>query len=225
LRPRMGTRVSTIPMVLGFALLLASCSGSSSPTAQGSPPAGSNPSFPAGSPSPSLVATQKPAPVESIPPGDLPDTVAWIHTPTQAGHFQLDVPEGWSRSHPTATSYLYEDNAMFNTIEVGWSSATRAPTVASVNSTVVPQLQVALQAFAFKLESVTPYTLKAGAAIQIKYLVNSPPNPTTGKQERDEVVRYEIYKNGIEAYFALSSTVNQDTTDFYNHVRDSFTWI
>jgi hypothetical protein len=75
------------------------------------------------------------------------------------------------------------------------------------------------------LESVTLYNLKAGSAIQIKYLVNSPQNPTTGKQERDEVVRYEIYRNGTEAYFALSSTVNQDTTDFYNHVRDSFKWL
>jgi hypothetical protein len=199
-------------------ILLSSCSGSSPPASQGPPPS-------SGSSSPSLAPTQNPAPVESIPPGDLPDLVAWIHPPTQAGRFQIDVPEGWSRSQPTPTSYLYTDNGMFNTIEVGWSSASSAPTVASVNATVVPQLQQALQPLAFHLESVTPFTLGAGAAIQVKYLVNSPPNPTTGKQERDEVVRYETYRNGIEAYFALSSTVNQDTTDFYNHVRNSFTWL
>jgi hypothetical protein len=163
--------------------------------------------------------------VESIPPGDLPDQVAWIHPPTTAGHFQIDVPEGWGRSQPEPTTFVYRDNGMFNTIEVGWKTASSAPTVASAKSNEVPPLRQQYQGSAFQLESVTQVSLMAGSAVLIKYLVNSPPNPTTGKQERDEVVRYELFRNGVEAIFALSSIVNQDTTDFYNHVKGSFKWV
>jgi hypothetical protein len=120
---------------------------------------------------------------------------------------------------------VYTDNAMFNTIEVGWRMSSSAPTVASAKSTEVPQLRQQYQERAFKLESVMQVSLMAGSAVLIKYLVNSPPNPTTGKQERDEVVRYELFRNGVEAIFALSSIVNQDTTDFYNHVKGSFKWV
>ena len=206
-----------VPVVAGLSIALAACGGSSKPSTAGSgTPGGTISVRPSG---------QKPAPVESNPPGDLPDQVAWIHPPTAAGHFQIDVPEGWARSHPAGTTYVYTDNAMFNTIEVSWAAASSAPTVSSARNTDVPKLQQTYQSMAFQLESVTAVSLKAGPVVLIKFLVNSPPNPTTGKSVRDEVVRYETFRNGTEAIFALSSTVNQDTVDFYNHVKGSFTWV
>jgi hypothetical protein len=150
--------------------------------------------------------------------------VAWIHPPTGPGHFQIDVPEGWARSQPSANDFLYTDNSGFNTEEVSWHAAASAPTVSSARSNEVPPLQQSLGSRAFQLVSVTKASLKAGPAILITYRVNSKPNAVTGKSIREQTVRYELFRNGEEAVFGLTSTVNQDTVDFYNHVKDSFIW-
>ena len=218
-----------LPMI-GAVLLLSACGSSSSPptgaantSASGPTATGSSPGTT--TPPPSAIQTQRPAPQESNPPGDLPDTLTWIRPPTAAGRFQIDVPEGWARTQPAPRSFVYTDNGMFNSIALSWTAAAAAPTVASARSADVPVLQHQYQRSAFALKSVAAVTLPAGPAVQIQYFVNSPPNPTTGKQQRDLTVRYELFRAGTEAIFAMTSIVNQDTVDFYNHITGSFRWL
>src|SRR5207244_504932 len=133
------------------AVALVACGGGSSPgpsVPPGSQPATSATATPGtASSSPASVPGQNPVPVESTPPGDIPDTTRFVAYRSANGHFTLKVPEGWSRT-TTSSSVNFTDK--LNSITAEWSKASSAPTPSSARSKEVPKLRRTVPAFSLK---------------------------------------------------------------------------
>jgi len=193
------------------ATLLAACGSSgSSPTGGG----GAAPSA-----SPGVGGSQAAAPAATAAPGDIPDSTIYVPYQAAAGHLQIKVPEGWSRT-TTATSATFTSS--LNSIKVMWMPMTAAPTVNSVRATAVPALKTS--ASAFRLQSVHPVSLTGGPAVELVYLVNSAANPVTGRRYRLVVERFALYHHGRGAVLSLSSAVGADNVDPWRIVSQSFRW-
>ena len=221
-------RITTMAAAaVAAAFLLAACGGTGSGTSVTPAPASSAVSTPGGSTGSASVATGQPTPVspepavptESSPPGDIPDSIAYVPYTAKAGGVTVSTPEGWARS-TTASGVSFTDK--LNTVQLDWTNAAKAPTVASAKTTDVPALAASTRAF--KLGSVTSTSLPAGPAVLISYQANSEPNPVTGKQYRLEILRYELFHNGRQVNLTLLSPVGADNVDPWRIVSDSLTW-
>ncbi|MDP9222667.1 MAG: hypothetical protein M3P18_02215 [Actinomycetota bacterium] len=210
------------------------CAGCSSKPSQ--PSAQANPA-----PGASKVAShrpsgnsQTPVPVESNPPGDIPDTTQFVPYRSTRGHFVLSVPEGWSR-RTSATNVSFTDK--LNSIDGAWFKSTHAPTVRTAKTKDVPALAKTQEAFrlghivACNPSCTIPFStspisvsLPSGKATVITYYSNSAPNSVTGQRYRLENLRFEFYKNGEEAALTLSGTVGSDNVDPWRLVSQSFRW-
>lgn len=168
---------------------------------------------------PSPVPAESPVPVESSPPGDIPDNTAFVPYRSKAGAFMISVPEGWARA-TTATSVTFTDK--LNTVVVSWQPASSAPTASSATSSEVPLLR--RTSLAFRLSKVSVATLPAGRSVLIQYQENSAPNKVTGKQYRLDVLRYELFRAGTEDVITLLSPVGADNVDPWRIVTESFKW-
>ena len=183
-------------------------------------PAATTSTATSGTPATAPSSTEKPAPVDSAVPGDIPDTTQFVAHRSDAGHFTIKVPEGWAeQSGGSSVTY----SATVNTITIAWMPAAAAPTVQSATSQDVPQLRQSERAF--QLRNVSAVTLPAGPAVEVTYQANSAPNPVTGKQYLLDVARYELWKSGTEAVITLSSPAGADNVDPWATVSKSFAWL
>jgi hypothetical protein len=185
------------------------------------------------SPTQSAVAVQSPVPVESNPPGDIPDNTQFIPFHSASGHFVVRVPEGWSRRN-TKSSVTFTDK--LNTVEVTWAPGRSAPTPATARSRDVPKLHRSVLAFALSHIltcapfCTIPYTTAPITdsipthAVVITFKGNSQRNAVTGKQYRLEELRFEFFHNGEEADLTLSGPVGSDNVDPWRLVSESFKW-
>jgi hypothetical protein len=204
---------SIAPIALVAAILLSACGGGSTPSSGGSSPTGSSGG------SPSAPATESPVPTEQNPPGDIPDTIAFVPYTSKAGGFTISTPEGWSRT-ATPSSVTFTDK--LNTIVVSWRDLTSPPTISSVRAQEVASLQTSERAFT--LGSVAGAMLPAGPAVLTTYQANSEPNTVTGQQYRLDVQRYSLYHDGTEFVVELRSPVGSDNVDPWRIVTESFAW-
>jgi hypothetical protein len=215
---------SLVPMALAAAIALSACGGTSpGGTGSGSTGSPSPPGSPSltGSPSPSEapIPSESPVPTENSPPGDIPDTIAFVPYTSRRGGFTISTPEGWSRT-TTPNSVTFTDK--LNTVIVSWQDATSPPSVSSVKGQEVVDLRNSERAFT--LGSVTAATLPAGPAVLTTYQANSEPNAVTGQQYRLDVQRYSLYRHGKEIVIGLRSPVGADNVDPWRIVTQSFTW-
>jgi len=196
--------------------LCVACSGSgSSPSAQSPPPSSPAASNTTGSPRPS-VSAQKPVPPESNPPGDIPDNLAFVHYSNASGHYRFVHPEGWAQV-VRGLDVRFTDK--LNGVAATVVSAGQPPTTASARRDDVPRLRASVTAF--ELRSVSSVTLPAGAAVLIVFRRNSDPDPVTGRQYRDEVREYLVWRAGREVRFDLFGPVGADNVDAYRTMSDS----
>jgi hypothetical protein len=207
-------------MIVITCILSAACAGSNANTSAASHAsmASGRPSGDTVSPTETAVSPESPVPVESNPPGDIPDSIAFVPYRSAAGGLLIKTPEGWARTSSQG-SVVFTDK--LNTVAVTWAPA-NAPTVASAKKVEVPQLARTTRAFALK--SVTTATLPAGPAVLVSYQANSDPNKVTGKQYREDVLRYELYHQGREVVLTLLSPVGADNVDPWRIVTQSLTW-
>jgi hypothetical protein len=216
---------SLAPTALVAAILLSACAGAASPatgsTGSQMPTGTTGSSGHVGSPSPTEapIPSESPVPTENSPPGDIPDNIAFVPYASKRGGFTISTPEGWSRT-TTPNSVTFTDK--LNTIVVGWQDTASAPTVSSVKTHEVPELETTERAFA--LGSVASTTLPAGPAVLTTYQANSEPNAVTGKQYRLDVQRYSLYQHGTEVVIGLRSPVGADNVDPWRVVTQSFMW-
>jgi hypothetical protein len=198
-----------------IAAVCAACGGSSgSPRAQPtfSTASGSSAS-PSGSPS---IAAQKPVPAESNPPGDIPDNLAFVPFSSAAGHYRFVHPEGWAQV-VKGTAVRFTDK--LNGVAAAVVSASQPPTVASARRDDVPRLRSSVPAF--ELRSVSSVTLPGGPAVLIVFRRNSDPDPVTGRQYRDEVREFLLWRGGREVRFDLFGPVGADNVDAYRTMSNS----
>jgi hypothetical protein len=216
-RPRPARQQGAALAAALLAATLAGCGGSGSSAAAGGG-ARTSATAPAGGTGHNAAA-QSPVPAESNPPGDIPDTTVYVTYQSPAGHFQLKVPEGWSR-RSTSTSSTFTSN--LNSITTAWMPKAAAPTVSAARATTVRALQAST--LAFRLQAVRSVSLAGGPAVQLIYQVNSAPNPVTGRQYRLVIERFEFYRKGQSAVLSLSSAVGSDNVDPWRIVSQSFRW-
>lgn len=154
---------------------------------------------------------------EVVAPGDIPDTQVFV--PYATADYAVTVPEGWSQSitGPTTT---YSDH--YNAIRIEATPGTAAPTVATVQSSGVPNLTRTVPNFELgKVESVNR---AAGTAVLITYRAGSTPDPVTNKRVALDVERYEFWRSGTLVTLILSGARGSDNVDPWKTVTNSFAW-
>jgi hypothetical protein len=163
-----------------------------------------------------LVSAQKPVPAESNPPGDIPDNLAFVPYGNASGHYRFVHPEGWAQVvHGLDVRFTDKLNGVAATVV----SAGQPPTSASARRDEVPRLQASVPAF--ELRSVSSVRLPAGAAVLIVFRRNSNPDPVTGRQYRDEVREYLVWRAGREVRFDVFGPAGADNVDAYRTMSDS----
>jgi hypothetical protein len=225
--PRLDRRailVRTPAIIAGAAvvLALAACSGQTSKAASSAPTHKSTGT--ASSPSPAAQghkssAPSKPHATEFNPPGDIPDNQVFVDYRAPGSRVHIRVPEGWPRSiaHGSTT---FTDK--YNSITIHSVRATSAPTPSSVRTSVVPQLRGQVSQFA--APHVSTVTRQHGKAVLLTYLLDSSPNPVTGKVVRDAAERYMFWQHGQEAVLTLTGPKNADNVDPWRLVSNSLRW-
>jgi len=194
---------------------------SSTPSTSGSPTssaASSSPSSACANQSPAPI--QPPVPIESNPPGDIPDTIQYPTYSPKGASFSVIHPEGWARTIGPGSKVSFTQDLF--AMSVSWSPATAAPTVATAKATDVPRLRCTEPAF--RLESVQQVKLPAGSSVLIRFQENSASNSVTGKQSRLEVFRYELFRGGTEVVLTQAAPVNSDTVDSWKKIREGIKW-
>lgn len=80
---------------------------------------------------------------EKNPPGDIPDTQAFIKYAAPTGGYTLQVPEGWARQ-TSGTSVSFVDQ--LHGVSVTTAGQAAAPTVSSVSASQIPALKASSRA-------------------------------------------------------------------------------
>jgi hypothetical protein len=155
-------------------------------------------------------------PAESNPPGDIPDGLAFVDYTNAAGHYFFKHPEGWTQTE-SGVNVTFTDK--LNGVKATSFAASAAPTVQSAQQNDVPRLQRSVPAF--QLVSVKAITVPGGTGVLIVYRRNSDPDPVTGRQYRDEVQEYEIFRSGREVRMDLFGPVGADNVDAYKKMSTS----
>ncbi|MDP9100958.1 MAG: hypothetical protein M3N21_02280 [Actinomycetota bacterium] len=158
---------------------------------------------------------QSPVPVESNPPGDSPDGLGYVVYSSPTGHYSFTHPEGWVQTgQAAAVTFVGKLSGVH--AEPG---VRKAPPTPADARTEIPALQAAQAAF--EVRTVGAASLPAGNGVLIVYRRNSPPDPVTGRQYRDEVQRYEVVKGGREVIFEMFGPVGSDNVDAYRTMSQS----
>ncbi len=185
-------------------------------TDRSTPPAGGSSSAATGSP---------PAPAtETNPPGDIPDTQAYVEYQPPGARVAVKVPEGWARTTGTSAlgpTVLFSDK--LNRVAVTTATATGPVTPQTVRATIIPSLASGVPKFA--LTSVAPVIRPAGAGVLVRYQGDSPQDPVTGKVVRDAFEQYVFARAGRLVSLTLAGPTNADNVDPWRTVSDSLRWL
>lgn len=165
-----------------------------------------------------VFAAEKAVAPEKNPPGDIPDTQVFVTYHAKSG-YSLEVPEGWARSD-LANGVSFIDK--LDGVLVTETTETTAPTVASVKSTFIPNLEK--RSRAVKLAEVERIKLPAGEAVRISFSSNSEPNAVTNKQVRLENEIYIYHKGDRTVSLQLYAPLGADNVDQWTLMSQSFRW-
>lgn len=157
---------------------------------------------------------------EKNPPGDIPDTQAFVAYTSQAGGYQLEVPEGWARQINGANVSFIDK---FNGVQVTVTNSIAAPTAKTTKTTQIPELEKTSRSV--KVVNVKDVQLPSGKGVVIAYTSNSQPNQVTGKQIRLENNSYLFFKNGKLATLRLFAPQGADNVDQWQRISRSFKWL
>ena len=203
---------------------VSACGGSAGPSAGGSPTPSTSSSGPAATAAPPSASVKSaapvksvaPVPVESNPPGDIPDNLAFVTYHNKTGGYSFTHPEGWAR---TGSGARVRFTDKLNGVAVDSLQARKAPTVSSARSNDVPRLKASVPAF--ELRGISKVSLPAGQGVRIVFRRNSRPDPVTGKAYRDEVEEYIVYRAGHLVRMDLYGPVGADNVDAYRTMSQS----
>jgi hypothetical protein len=189
---------------VAIALILAALSGCG--VTHGPTPAPSTPR----SASHSAVAPASPVPVESNPPGDIPDNLAFVPYTDKTGGYTFTHPEGWAVTR-SGSGVQFTDK--LNGVNVESLAASKPRTVRSAKAADVPRLKASVPAF--ELRGVNAISLPGGSGVRIVFRRNSDSNAVTGKIYRDEVEEFLVFKSGRLVRMDLYGPVGADNVDAY----------
>jgi hypothetical protein len=171
-----------------------------------------------------ITSTETAVAPEVNPPGDIPDSQAFVKFTNTTGGYQLEVPEGWSQlSAPPEYSSDVTFVNKYDGVSVHIAPVATAPTAASAHTNEVKQIQSKYRAVT--VTAVSEANVPAGKAVVIKYTSNSDPNPVTNKRVRLENATYVFYRNGKEAMLTMWAPLGADNVDQWNRMANSFRWL
>jgi hypothetical protein len=213
------------PVAAAVLVAVSACGGTASTPSAGTSSSGTPSSAPgkAGATSVSGAAHSakpvkkvKPVPVESNPPGDIPDNLAFVRYVNRSGGYTFTHPEGWAQTGK-GSQVRFTDK--LNGVTVDSQPGSRPPTVASARSREVAALKGSVPAF--RLVSVSAARLPAGSGVHLVFRRNSAPDPVTGKAYRDEVEEYLVLSAGRLVRMQLYGPVGADNVDAYRTMSQS----
>ena len=210
-------RSGALPAALATALVLAACGSSATSSTGQASPASPTSSTPATSTGASTSGGGvNPNQRESLPPGDIPDTIAYVPYTDRALRLTIATPEGWSRtSH--AGHLVFTDK--LNRVDVFSGPSGRAPTPASVRRSELGAIATSVKTF--KLQSILTVVRHAGPAVRVAYLGDSQPNAVTGKVGTLAFERYDFFHAGREYVVLVSSPEGSDNVDPWRIITNS----
>ena len=151
------------------------------------------------------------------PPGDIPDTQAFVTF--KGSGFSLKVPDGWSHSTKAGTTAFVDK---YNGIAVMLAKRSSAPTVSSTRGSELAKLKKTTKGFANA--TVATISRPAGSGVLVKYQAASAPNSVTGKTITNDVERYELWRAGKLAIVTLQAPHGSDNVDAWKLVTNSLRW-
>jgi hypothetical protein len=161
---------------------------------------------------------------EVNPPGDIPDSQAFVKFANTTGGYALQVPEGWSqRAAPPEYSSDVTFTHNYDGVSVHVAPGSAPPTAASVQAKEVKRIEANVRAVT--VTGVSEVNLPGGKAVLVRYTSNSDPTAVTNKQVRLENVTYIFYKAGKEAMFTMWAPLGADNADQWNLMAESFRWL
>jgi hypothetical protein len=167
-----------------------------------------------------ISSTETAVAPEVNPPGDIPDSQAFVKYTNTPGGYQIEEPEGWARTESSADVTFVNK---FDGVKVHVATASSAPSAASAQANEARQIQS--QGHAVTISGVSEVNLPPGKAVAIKYTSNSDADPVTNKRIRLENVTYLFYKNGKEAMLTMWAPLGADNIDQWNRMAKSFRWL
>jgi hypothetical protein len=202
---------------VAISIVIAGCgSSSSSTTAAGGAPSSSTSAVSSSATTSASTSGVNPNQRETLPPGDIPDTIAYVPYAVPGAGLTVSTPEGWSRSSAHGTVKFTDK---LNEIQVFTLRAPGPVTATSVKRTEVPGIAASVKTF--KLQSISGVPRPAGNAVRIAYLGDSAPNPVTGKVGTLAFERYDFFHKGREVVLLLSSPKGSDNVDPWRKVTSS----
>lgn len=162
---------------------------------------------------------EQPVAPEKNPPGDIPDTQAFVTYTSPTGGYSLEVPEGWARTEQ-GPNVRFVDK--LDGVSVNVTDATTAPTAESARQNELAALAQA--GHAVTIEKVQEVQLPSGKAVRADFTANSDKDPVTGKQVRLEENSYLFYKDGKLATLTMWAPLGADNVDQWQHMAESFRW-
>lgn len=167
-----------------------------------------------------IGATENAVAPEVNPPGDIPDSQAFVSYTNSAGSYQLDVPEGWARTESgSSVSFVNKFDGVKVDVGVTPSAKENAASVRTHEARVLEA-----QGHAVAVNAVSDVKLPAGNAVVIKYTSNSEPNAVTNKKVRLENETYLFFRNNMEAKLTLWAPQGADNVDQWQRMAKSFRW-
>ncbi|WP_123040508.1 hypothetical protein [Cohnella candidum] len=198
----------------------ASAPASTQPAAAPSQSASAAPSATASAaPAESALPGEEPITPEKNPPGDIPDSQAFVKYHSKSGGYTLDVPEGWGRTEQDSNVSFIDK---LDGVKVEVKALDQAPTIDSVKSSLAADL--AKNGRAVKIVKIKEVSLPHGKAIKVSYESNSEPNEVTGKQVRQENETYYYWHNKVLAALTMWAPLGADNVDQWKRMSDSFGW-
>lgn len=160
---------------------------------------------------------------EKSPPGDIPDSQAYVPYTPPAGGYSVKVPEGWART-VSGGSVTFTDK--LNSVTMKSVPAKVPLTTSEARRTEIPKLTASVKGF--KAGTVSTVMRKAGPAVRITYLATGKPDPVTGKSRTEAVERYVFFDKGKgkgkDVVLTLSGAKGADNVDPWRIVTNSLTF-
>lgn len=214
----------SIAVVALSGLLLAACGAATqartAATASGAPAlAAASSSASRNGEAPIAAASEAPVVAETNPPGDIPDTQAFVTYRSTSGGYSLETPEGWARTEQGGNVQFVDK---LDGVGVTLAHATAAPTAGTImHVDVGAPFQ---HGRAVEITTTEDVTLPGGPAVRIAYTSNGEPDPVTGKQVRQENAGYVFFRDGTLATLTLYAPLGADNADQWRRMADSFRW-
>jgi hypothetical protein len=203
-------RIVLVLLIVGATLMVGACASGGSKRTAPTPTTGATSTSAPTCPSTTTLSGSNAGP-ETNAAGDIPDQQPFkVYSPPE-NSYRVKVPEGWALSEAPGKATLTDK---LNSIDIRVVAALGEPTIESAKSAEVSELAAMVPCF--QLVDVV--------AILIMYRADAAPDPVTGKTVRDDVERYEFFKNGKEVILTLSAPAGSDNVDPWRVVTDSFTW-